>query len=446
MPDRSDHMASEADKWIPKDDAVKAVTEAMPPDFERSNLDRAMDRALGRGGDRAVTALEGDDMLAALALCDAEGVGKVLGKLLKWDNYDIPPLFENARETLVAMRVMKELEKLPSYAARRAAIKALWRENRTARRNEAAKRNELRENLRKVDEKLDGLSAEELRLQSWDDLADWLEGDLPLGRCDGSMLRKLLDAVTSGESVGARYLGLSQATLSATATASFGSIDFQDFLVQHDWAKALTRAPEFSDGEFRLPYPDCAFEFHIGGRRVIALFLGDDHEGVDMDGYPIYCALSTKCSTGWITFAGWYINEGRWISDLDADQQNGDYNKLVEPLRKIVADQVMAISVALEAEVAETEIVRASYKMNRIRERDGKLPLFDHHVVKLARRSRAPALPAEYHGTEDQEKRRSPRFHFRRGHWRHFSNHKAWIKWMLVGDPDLGWIEKEYAL
>jgi hypothetical protein len=41
---------------------------------------------------------------------------------------------------------------------------------------------------------------------------------------------------------------------------------------------------------------------------------------------------------------------------------------------------------------------------------------------------------------------RSPRLHFRRRHWRHFVNHKTWIKWTLVGDPDLGFIDKDYRL
>jgi hypothetical protein len=30
--------------------------------------------------------------------------------------------------------------------------------------------------------------------------------------------------------------------------------------------------------------------------------------------------------------------------------------------------------------------------------------------------------------------------------WRHFVSHKTWIKWTLVGDPDLGFIDKEYRL
>lgn len=36
--------------------------------------------------------------------------------------------------------------------------------------------------------------------------------------------------------------------------------------------------------------------------------------------------------------------------------------------------------------------------------------------------------------------------HIDRAIWRRFETHKTWIKWTLVGDPDLGFIEKHYRL
>lgn len=36
--------------------------------------------------------------------------------------------------------------------------------------------------------------------------------------------------------------------------------------------------------------------------------------------------------------------------------------------------------------------------------------------------------------------------HFVRGHWRHYEVSKTWIRWHLRGDPDLGFIDKEYRL
>lgn len=79
--------------------------------------------------------------------------------------------------------------------------------------------------------------------------------------------------------------------------------------------------------------------------------------------------------------------------------------------------------------------------INHQRERRGRLPLADYHVVMLAHRRRLEPLPRDP-GAEVTRKR----LHFRRGHWRHYANHKTWIKWMLVGDPDLGFVDKEYRL
>jgi hypothetical protein len=38
------------------------------------------------------------------------------------------------------------------------------------------------------------------------------------------------------------------------------------------------------------------------------------------------------------------------------------------------------------------------------------------------------------------------RLHFRRGHFRHFDGWKTWVNWCLVGDPDLGFVDKHYKL
>lgn len=112
------------------------------------------------------------------------------------------------------------------------------------------------------------------------------------------------------------------------------------------------------------------------------------------------------------------------------------------PLADLSFKQVRAICIALDAEVAETEVVRAPHKLNRARERRARPLIADYHTVKLARRPRPKPLPRD--GLEQAT--RHVRLHFRRGHWRHFEQHKTWINWTLVGDPDLGYIEKHYRL
>jgi hypothetical protein len=198
---------------------------------------------------------------------------------------------------------------------------------------------------------------------------------------------------------------------------------YQVFLIEHDWAAAFARADEFGDPrvneqgkeiwDFSLPYPDCCFEFQFSGRRLCAL--------VRFDGDRYSWTSVVKTSVGWVFFA------------------------LSEPEHAAIRDRVKAIvravAVALDAEVAETQVIRAPHKLNRARDRRGRAAVADYHVVKLAHRSRVTPLHSGGHND-----RSSVRLHFRRGHWRHFEVHKTWIKWTLVGDPDLGFIDKHYRL
>ncbi len=185
----------------------------------------------------------------------------------------------------------------------------------------------------------------------------------------------------------------------------------QIMLVEHDWAKAFAGATDFDEGEFPLPYERCVFEFRLSGRRALVLLHHHQH------------IVITEIGAG-----HWMATEE---SDL-ADLKNGNrYGCLY--------DNIRAICIALDAEVAVTSVTRAPHRLNIAREKQGKPPINDYHVINLARRSRVEALPASEH-----EARWHPRLHFRRGHWRHFTDHKTWIKWMLVGNPDLGFIDKEY--
>jgi hypothetical protein len=113
-----------------------------------------------------------------------------------------------------------------------------------------------------------------------------------------------------------------------------------------------------------------------------------------------------------------------------------------------VARQLQAALIALDAAVALTTVTRQPEKLNRARQRRGQLPLYDYHVVSLANRTRPATLPDDPATLPEESAgaHRSPRLHFRRGHWRHFENFKTWINWTLVGDPDLGFIEKHYRL
>lgn len=179
------------------------------------------------------------------------------------------------------------------------------------------------------------------------------------------------------------------------------------FLMEHDWSVALGAIEDAS--EWRLPYPRCVFEFSISGRRVCCAMQQDD-------GLPARSVTLMEFGDVWIMALS--------TSGLTA----------------IVDRNVRAACVALDADVAETEITRAPHALNKARARKHLPPLSDFHTLSIVRRSRAARL------ARDTGDRRGVRLHFRRGHWRHYEAHKTWIKWMLVGDPDLGFINKHYAL
>lgn len=72
------------------------------------------------------------------------------------------------------------------------------------------------------------------------------------------------------------------------------------------------------------------------------------------------------------------------------------------------------------------------------------MPICDHHIVNLSRRSRVKPLEDPLDPDHHITRRR---LHFVRGHWRHYENgRKSWLKPFFRGTPDLGFIDKEYRL
>jgi len=114
-------------------------------------------------------------------------------------------------------------------------------------------------------------------------------------------------------------------------------------------------------------------------------------------------------------------------------------------LHALVYRQIRAACILLEAKVAETKPLRdMGYKRNvPPSNSDVPLPKLGYSIVELADRHRVERLPL---GLIIPSTRRRPRLHFRCAHWRHFANHRTRIPWTLAGNPDLGFVEKEYRL
>lgn len=237
------------------------------------------------------------------------------------------------------------------------------------------------------------------------DLRLWANRVPVLERNDCSRLHKLKEASRAGALID---LPMDGPVVAAPPNDSLDGIA-QTFVVKHDWAAAFSNAEGMAD-EFKLPYEVCAFEFRISGRNVIAIL-------VEVD--------ATRQFTAFVEAREYWYGFG--ISGKD------------EPVVSFIWNEIRAICVALDAEVATHSVVRASVKLNDKRTKAGKIPLVDYRVVDLSRKHRI-TNPA--HGDGGTKKR----LHFRRGHWRHFEESKTWVKWCLVGDPDLGFISKHYSL
>jgi len=255
-----------------------------------------------------------------------------------------------------------------------------------------------------------------IRQEALTEVLEWAKAEAKLERAVTSRLHYLLDDIRRGRVFWGSPDSEDKDNVVSSVWATVNLLETQTFVIQHDWAGALSGAGDFDAGEFHLPADPVVFEMRLSGRHTIVLIGNDPNTSLEF-GYFV------ETKHGWVA---------RGPEPCDLSLVNDDH---------IFAwSQIRAVCIALDAEVASTETIRAPHKLNHAREKRGALPIRDYHVVNLANCSRAISL-----GVSD-ETRRKVRLHFRRGHWRHFVNHKTWIKWTLVGDPDLGFIDKEYRV
>ncbi len=177
-------------------------------------------------------------------------------------------------------------------------------------------------------------------------------------------------------------------------------------VVSQDWARLIDEKE--LTGDYQLPFENCAFEFRIKGRTVI-------------------CMVQEEESGEKFIAVFYESKEGHWLN-------------ISRLGRAYWARKIQAICVMLEAEVAIREVKRVPYKLQAKRASTGKLPMYDFHTLSLAKRFRAgKGAPGTQTGAHK-------RLHFVRGHWRHYEDHKTWIKWHLRGDETLGFSDKNYKV
>lgn len=264
------------------------------------------------------------------------------------------------------------------------------------------------------------------RIAALEELMPWMESlaksprSVVLERAEGAAFHKVMGKGN------ALYLLADDGKPSTLNLEGFE--DAQVFVVQHNWAAAFSGAQDFLGGEFRLPYETCCFEFRVSGRRVCLMVKEKDEQQL--------AAMLVETRKVWVMPSLTFD-----IRDAEKFHVGPGTDKGLSAVAIFLAQQIKAICVSLEAQVADTEIVPAHPKLNTARLRRGKPPLPDYRVIRL---NKGPRTVTPAGDGEAQSKRR---LHFRRGHWRHLvGERRTWVRWHLVGDPDLGFIDHEYRL
>lgn len=241
-----------------------------------------------------------------------------------------------------------------------------------------------------------------------DETVEFLKRDVEsLTPVTGSKFHKAQEAAESGRLIvgeGDTYNG-----------TGLSLVDTVPFVFAHDWLKIMEGAfdPWDVGNCFPLPFPACSFEFQVGPRRLILWTL--------------------------------QIEPGEAISMTALIEVGNDWVSPPYPGHEDYAvvqhcwDQVRAACVALDAGVAAHEEHAAPEKLNKKRARNGKPLIRSLMVVDLARKHKRAS--AKDSGVTSRK-----RLHFRRGHWRHLEESKTWVRWALVGDPSLGYVDHEYRL
>jgi hypothetical protein len=234
--------------------------------------------------------------------------------------------------------------------------------------------------------------------------------------------------------------------------------EMQVFVLEHNWAAAFrdnaqVNTGSYAEADFHLPFPNCAFEFRISGKNIIVICTEDD--ALPGPGMILKPFIETKA--GWWTDSDYtYILRDGNPKPWSIKSMMQEYPELrfegvrdwdgvdrYAPIMMLCFPQIKASCIAMEAEVAYHDVQRQDAALVKARIKSGKRPPKDFHIVRLTKTTRAQPMPRTADG---HEPRWRVRLHFRRGHWRHYENHRTWIKWMLVGNADLGFIDKEYRL
>ncbi len=198
------------------------------------------------------------------------------------------------------------------------------------------------------------------------------------------------------------------------------AMECEKIIVNNSYKKMIENKEELQDAEWHCPYNLSCFEFHIEANKKFMYFI---IFMLDVDETKEYRVA---------------VNVRKGKRDLWALVQ---YDVLEEdfPLVPVLKDEIRAICILMDADVIVQKQHRIAARYNDQRRHTEDLPEYEFKTISLRR-------SVQYEGDDmgNEEKRRSPRLHLRRGHWRRVGSYKTWVRWSVVGNAALGVIDKQY--
>lgn len=126
-------------------------------------------------------------------------------------------------------------------------------------------------------------------------------------------------------------------------------------------------------------------------------------------------------------------------------QHESEYTSLQLAVDNDSIDEVISVvnfCAIMNCNNVDTQLLPASEKLNKKRIANGKLPMFDYHVLVLNPTEIAANASKGGNGTHA-----SPRLHLRRGHIRRLTDGRVtWVNAALIGNKEQGVVEKSYKV
>lgn len=219
--------------------------------------------------------------------------------------------------------------------------------------------------------------------------------------------------------------------------------DAQVILVDYDAYRLMAEKVEMTDGDEAAPLPfgTTAFEFIVDGNPAIVV------RAFNAKANAHELSIARRLIDNW-TLVTWIWRDGNWVHSARSTYEAQAFSSTTaQAIRDAWLDfalnQTDAVCWLIDVHLFDLSRTPGPEKLNAQRVRKGRLPLYDFHTLTLRGREDRTAVGAGGDGGQ-------LRLHIRRGHTHTFHTKagpkRQWVKSMWVGNPDLGFVDKQYRL